>query len=233
MRPVTLYGPLSPPPRRAGRGRTRRPSTAYAALRRLPSPGGDELLLAFAHKAEGDFRVGQRRMGDGVCDKVAFADVLFQKLHAGGGVVEQIADRDGRAAPARARPPAPAARRPRCGSTARIHRRRSWSAVRRAPRWRWRPAPRRGSPSVWMWARSSAAAILLVAWRMKAFSMESDSMPEPLSEICSCSMPPRRIESVICVAPASMAFVFEQFFCHRGGPLDNFARGDELGGVLV
>ena len=41
-------------------------------------------------------------------------------------------------------------------------------------------------PRVWMWPRSSALAILLVAWRTKALSIYSASMPLPLSAICSC-----------------------------------------------
>ena len=63
--------------------------------------GGHILLLAVAQIAEADLRVGQRRMQDGLSHKRALAGVLFQKLHAGGRVVKQVTDRDGRADGAR------------------------------------------------------------------------------------------------------------------------------------
>ena len=64
--------------------------------------GGHILLLAVAQIAEADLRVGQRRVQDGLSHKRALAGVLFQKLHAGGRVVKQVTDRDGRADGARA-----------------------------------------------------------------------------------------------------------------------------------
>ena len=71
-------------------------------------------------------------------------------------------------------------------------------------------------PSVWICPRSSAVAILLVAWRINALSIYSASIPEPLSTICSCWMPPRTADSVICVAPASMAFSSSSFATEAG-----------------
>ena len=64
--------------------------------------GGHILLLAVAQIAEADLRVGQCRVQDGLSHKRALAGVLFQKLHAGGRVVKQVTDRDGRADGARA-----------------------------------------------------------------------------------------------------------------------------------
>ena len=65
--------------------------------------GGQELLLAVPQKAEADLRVGECGVQDGLRDEGSLAGVLFQELHAGGGVVEQVVDRDGRAHGARAR----------------------------------------------------------------------------------------------------------------------------------
>ena len=64
----------------------------------LAVTGGHELLLAVPQKAECNFRVGQRFMQNDICHKSSLTDVLFQELHAGGRIIEQIVHRYGGAA---------------------------------------------------------------------------------------------------------------------------------------
>jgi len=67
-----------------------------------------------------------------------------------------------------------------------------------------RASPRK--PSVPTANRSSAVAILLVAWAVTANSNSSAGMPQPLSQTRTNSVPPDSIETSIRVAPASTAF---------------------------
>ena len=193
--------------------------------------GGDELLLAFAHKAEGDFRVGQRRMGDSVGDKVAFADVLFQKLHAGGGVVEQIADRDGRTAPARARlqPLRHAAR----DAVAQ----REFIGVALGQQFDARHAGDGGQRLAAEAQRVDVGQVF--GGRDLAGGMADEGVFDGVRfdagavvgdlQLLDAAAADRERD----LRRPGVDGVFEQFFRHRGRPLDNFARGDELGGVLV
>ena len=61
-------------------------------------------------------------------------------------------------------------------------------------------------PSVPTRNRSSASAILLVAWLARASGSSSGGMPPPLSTTRTISSPPCSTETSIRVAPASTAF---------------------------
>ncbi len=62
------------------------------------------------------------------------------------------------------------------------------------------------NPSVRTRNRSSAEAILLVAWLATARGRSSAGMPHPLSTTRTSSMPPASSDTSMRVAPASMAF---------------------------
>ena len=80
--------------------------------------------------------------------------------------------------------------------------------------------------------RSSSAAILLVAWRMKAVEMYSGSMPVPLS-LTSISLTPPRLNGNGDLGRTGVDGIFHQLFDHRGRTLHHFARSDQLGGMLI
>ena len=61
-------------------------------------------------------------------------------------------------------------------------------------------------PKVAMEFKSSSPTTLLVAWRRKAVGTSSGAMPQPLSVTRIKVTPPRRISTVMMVAPASTAF---------------------------
>ena len=56
----------------------------------LAVPRGVELFLAVPEEPEGNLRVGQGQLIQNARHGVALGGVLFEELHAGGGVVEQI-----------------------------------------------------------------------------------------------------------------------------------------------
>ena len=74
------------------------PQHRIGSAAQLAVTGGHELLLAVPQKSECNFRVGQRFVQNDICNKRSLADVLFQELHAGRCVVEQIVHRYGGAA---------------------------------------------------------------------------------------------------------------------------------------
>ena len=67
---------------------------------------GDILQLAFPDEFDADLRVAECHMTYVICHKGALAGVLFEELHAGGGVVEQVLHPDGGAHGAGGRLPA-------------------------------------------------------------------------------------------------------------------------------
>ena len=72
----------------------------------LTIAGGDILQLAFPDEFDADLRVAECHMTYVICHKGALAGVLFEELHAGGGVVEQVLHPDGGAHGAGGRLPA-------------------------------------------------------------------------------------------------------------------------------
>ena len=60
-------------------------------------------LFSFADERNGHFRVGKGDAADRLAHERALAGVLFQELHPGGGVIEQVPHGDGGAHRARAR----------------------------------------------------------------------------------------------------------------------------------
>ena len=63
----------------------------------LTVAGGDILQLALPDEFDTDLRVAEGHMGDRIRYKGALGRVLFEELHAGGGVVEQVLHPDGSA----------------------------------------------------------------------------------------------------------------------------------------
>ena len=74
------------------------PQHRISSAAQLAVTGGHELLLAVPQKAECNFRVGQRFMQNDIRHKSSLTNVLFQELHAGGRIIEQIVHRYGGAA---------------------------------------------------------------------------------------------------------------------------------------
>ena len=74
------------------------PQHRIGSAAQLTIAGGHELLLAVPQKAECNFRVGQRFVQNDIRHKSSLTDVLFQELHAGGRIIEQIVHRYGGAA---------------------------------------------------------------------------------------------------------------------------------------
>ena len=72
----------------------------------LTIAGGDILQLALPDEFDADLRVAECDMTYVICHKGALAGVLFEELHAGGGVVEQVLHPDGGAHGAGGRLPA-------------------------------------------------------------------------------------------------------------------------------
>ena len=71
---------------------------------------------------------------------------------------------------------------------------------------------------------------LLVAWRSKARSASSRSMPVPLSETWMSRLPPARISTRMEVLPASTAFSINSL-TNRCGTFNDFACGDLIGNI--
>ena len=61
----------------------------------LTVTGGDVLQFAFPDEFDAHLRVAEGHMGDRVGHEGALAGVLFEELHTGGGIVEQILHPDG------------------------------------------------------------------------------------------------------------------------------------------
>ena len=61
----------------------------------LPVAGGVEDLLPVTQQLEGHIGMAQRQMGHNACGGGALGGILLHKLHAGGGVVEQVPHADG------------------------------------------------------------------------------------------------------------------------------------------
>ena len=71
------------------------PQHRVGGAAQLTIAGGDVLQLAFPDELDTDLRVAERHMTHVICHKGALAGVLFEELHAGGGVVEQVLHPDG------------------------------------------------------------------------------------------------------------------------------------------
>ena len=71
------------------------PQHRVGGAAQLTIAGGDVLQLAFPDEFDADLRVAERHVPYVICHKGALAGVLFEELHAGGGVVEQILHPDG------------------------------------------------------------------------------------------------------------------------------------------
>ena len=71
------------------------PQHRVGGAAQLTIAGGDILQLAFPDEFDADLRVTERHVPYVICHKGALAGVLFEELHAGGGVVEQILHPDG------------------------------------------------------------------------------------------------------------------------------------------
>ena len=71
------------------------PQHRVGGAAQLAIAGGDVLQLAFPDELDTDLRVAERHMTHVICHKGALAGVLFEELHAGGGVVEQVLHPDG------------------------------------------------------------------------------------------------------------------------------------------
>ena len=61
----------------------------------LAVTGGDVLQFPLADKFEADLRVAEGHMGDRIGHEGALAGILFQELHPGGGVIEEVLHPDG------------------------------------------------------------------------------------------------------------------------------------------
>ncbi len=61
----------------------------------VPVAGGDQHLLVVPDEPDGYLRMGQGDAVHDACNTVALRHVLFQELHAGRSVVEQVPDHDG------------------------------------------------------------------------------------------------------------------------------------------
>ena len=72
------------------------------------------------------------------------------------------------------------------------------------------------NPNVSIDSRSSIRLTLLVAWRSKASSASSRSMPTPLSETWMSRLPPARISTRIEVLSASTAFSISSLTTEAG-----------------
>ena len=82
------------------------PQHRVGGAAQLAIAGGDILQLAFPDEFDADLRVAERHVPYVICHKGALAGVLFEELHASGGVVEQILHPDGGAHSAGGRLPA-------------------------------------------------------------------------------------------------------------------------------
>ena len=82
------------------------PQHRIGGAAQLTIAGGNVLQLAFPDELDTDLRVAECHMTHVICHKGALAGVLFEELHAGGGVVEQILYPDGGAHGAGGRLPA-------------------------------------------------------------------------------------------------------------------------------
>ena len=82
------------------------PQHRIGGAAQLAIAGGDILQLALTDKFDADLRVAECHMTHVICHKGALAGVLFEELHAGGGVIEQILHPDGGAHSAGSRLPA-------------------------------------------------------------------------------------------------------------------------------
>ena len=71
------------------------PQHRIGGAAQLAIAGGNVLQLAFPDELDTDLRVAERHVTYVICHKGALAGVLFEELHAGGGVVEQILHPDG------------------------------------------------------------------------------------------------------------------------------------------
>ena len=71
------------------------PQHRVGSAAQLSIAGGDVLQLAVPDEFDTDLRVAERHMTHVICHKGALAGVLFEELHAGGGVVEQVLHPDG------------------------------------------------------------------------------------------------------------------------------------------
>ena len=71
------------------------PQHRIGGAAQLAIAGGNVLQLAFPDELDTDLRVAERHMTHVICHKGALAGVLFEELHAGGSVVEQILHPDG------------------------------------------------------------------------------------------------------------------------------------------
>ena len=71
------------------------PQHRVGGAAQLTIAGGDVLQLAFPDELDTDLRVAERHMTHVICHKGALAGVLFEELHAGGGIVEQVLHPDG------------------------------------------------------------------------------------------------------------------------------------------
>lgn len=155
-------------------------------------------------------------MQNDIRHKSSLTDVLFQELHAGGRIIEQIVHRYGGAARAGAGLHALGLAPPQCDSSRRIRPLRCGSAPLPWPRWRWKQALRRGSqgcgcgpdPRHWQfcWLRG--------AQRLYRYTLPQCRCRYPQFAAVECRRAP--MESVICVAPASMAFSSSSFATEAG-----------------
>ena len=84
------------------------------------------------------------------------------------------------------------------------------------------------NPSVRIAARSSDAAILLVAWRSMASRASAGSIPSPSSSTRNAFLPP---SSIVDRDPpgARIERVLDELFYDRRRTLDDLARGDLIG----
>ena len=71
------------------------PQHRVGGAAQLTIAGGDILQLALPDELDTDLRVAERHMTHVICHKGALAGVLFEELHAGGGIVEQVLHPDG------------------------------------------------------------------------------------------------------------------------------------------
>ena len=193
--------------------------------------GGDKLQLAFPLKPEGDLRVGKRRVQHHIRHKGALAGVLFQKFHAGGGVVEQVVDGDGGAHRAGARLHAlglaagnavKAGVLVRLGAGQHLHLGHAGNGGQRLA-----PKAQRVDAGQVVGGGDLAGGVADKGF-VDVLGLDAGAVVHNLQLLDAAAADGQRD-----LGGAGVDGVFQQLLRHRGGALDHLAGGDQLGGMLV
>ena len=197
----------------------------------LAVAGGDELQLALPLEPEGDLRVGEGGMQHHVGHKGALAGILFEELHPGGSVVEQVPHRDGGAH--RAGAGLHALLLPACnaveagvlvglGAGEDLHPGHAGDGGQRLP------PEAQGVDAVQILRRLDLAGGMADESLVDVLGLDAGAVVHDLQQLNAAAADGQRDLGRACVDG-----VFQQFFRHRGGAFHHLARGDQFGCVLV